>query len=159
MPVAEIELPAHPRYVAQARRFVRDTLALWRCDDLILATELVVSELVSNGVLHARSPLRLTVSFENDAVTVEVSDDSPTVPVRRYYSDDATTGRGLGLVAELSNGEWGSRTRPGGKTVWARVRAAAGGGGHIAGIQVEPESGWLSAADPSSLRGPVVLAA
>lgn len=100
---------------------MRDTLADWQAGDLVIVTELIVSELVSNGILHARSPLTLRLDSGDDGILVEVVDDSPIQPSRRHYDAEATTGRGLSLVATLTNGDWGSRPTGAGKLVWARV--------------------------------------
>jgi anti-sigma regulatory factor (Ser/Thr protein kinase) len=125
VPAAELELPAHPRNVGVARRFVRDTLAAWDADELSLVTELVVSELVSNSILHARTPLLLRLRTDGDRIVVEVADDSPVTPVRRHYDAEATTGRGLSLVASITDGDWGSRPTSKGKLVWARIPPGA----------------------------------
>jgi anti-sigma regulatory factor (Ser/Thr protein kinase) len=104
-----------------ARRFVRQTLSGWGCDELVLSTELVVSELVSNSILHARSALLLRLRQVDSAILVEVADGSSIAPIRRHYAADATTGRGLGLVTVMTNGDWGSHVNEDGKVVWARV--------------------------------------
>jgi anti-sigma regulatory factor (Ser/Thr protein kinase) len=119
---ASIELAPHPRYVGVARRFVRQQLDDWDIADVAPAAELVISELVSNAVLHARSPLRLRLCAQGLGLLVEVTDDSPSRPVRRHYSEDATTGRGLAMVEVLTTGEWGSRPEGAGKIVWARLQ-------------------------------------
>lgn len=121
VPAAELELPARAQFVGVARRFVRDTLARWNIEDLSMTAQLVVSELVSNSILHARPPLLLRLRTEPPGLVIEVCDDSPVVPAQRHYSPDATTGRGLGLVSALSGGDWGARATGSGKVVWARV--------------------------------------
>ena len=79
---------------------------------------LLVSELVSNAILHARSTIRLTATSEASHLRVEVTDESARLPLARYYSPDATTGRGLHLVDRLAD-SWGFDTLgPAGKTVW-----------------------------------------
>lgn len=117
-----IELPPNPRHVADARRFVRSNLGRWHLDSLCAVAELVTSELVSNAVLHARSRVEVRLCREDAAVVIEVADDSVTVPARRHYRADATTGRGLALVDALADGDWGSRPAAGGKVVWARLQ-------------------------------------
>ncbi len=84
-----------------------------RCGELLLC----VSEVITNAVLHARSAPTMTVRRAAERLTVEVSDDDPTLPVRRPHSPTATTGRGLRILDDLTV-RWGVRSRPDGKVVW-----------------------------------------
>jgi anti-sigma regulatory factor (Ser/Thr protein kinase) len=128
----EATLAAQPASVAAARRLVRETLAEASidadfADDVLLAT----SELVANAVLHAGGPVRvrLLVTVEPPAsVRIEVGDESPVLPSLREYEADASTGRGLALVARLAS-RWGIEAAPAatsrvGKLVWCELRAA-----------------------------------
>lgn len=105
-----------------ARRLVRRVLAA--CPpELVEAASLVVSELVTNAVLHARTAIGVAIQvLEGGGVRLEVSDDSPALPRQRRYSQDSSTGRGLVLVEALS-GRWGvARWEDAtGKTVWAEL--------------------------------------
>lgn len=85
---------------------------------------LVVSELVSNAVLHARTALRLTLSLQGDVLRIEVEDGSARLPVQRDYGAESTTGRGLRLLAGLGV-SWGTAPGPRrcGKVVWAEITA------------------------------------
>jgi len=116
---------------AAARDFAAATLQRWavgsRSDDIIL----VLSELVTNALRHAApqpgdEPVRvgLLQAAAGSAVLCAVADPSPRAPVLRAPAEDAVCGRGLHVVAVLSD-HWGW-TAPGhrGKTVWA---AFAGG--------------------------------
>ena len=87
----------------------RDTV-----DDVLM----VVSELVSNVVDHARTAFRVSVDVRGSLVHVAVHDRSPEQPQLRPFSVNAHRGRGLQLVAALSV-RWGCDTSPDGKTVWA----------------------------------------
>jgi two-component sensor histidine kinase len=78
--------------------------------------ELLVSELVSNAVLHARTAVQLMLCREGSGVRVEVSDESPVIPRRRAQTG-ASGGFGMRLLAELSH-TWGIEVRPHGKTIW-----------------------------------------
>ena len=81
---------------------------------------LVVSELVTNAVLHARTTARFVLRWDGRCARVEVTDGDrqpPRVPVEA----PAVGGRGLFLVDRLSS-EWGSDPAPSGKTVWALVQ-------------------------------------
>ena len=91
---------------------------------------LIVTELVTNAILHARSQARLRVVADDHAVTLEVYDDGPGRPVLTPFSDAPTTsGRGVALVDHLAD-RWGVTDDPtgadgeggaGGKAVWAVV--------------------------------------
>jgi len=99
------------------RRFVQETLSRWTCDGLMDTVGLLVSELVTNAVLHARSTADVSVRLAGDRVRVEVRDQSNEPIVRRLAADDALGGRGLSLVETLAR-RWGSHSEPGGKVVW-----------------------------------------
>ncbi|WTX19755.1 SpoIIE family protein phosphatase [Streptomyces sp. NBC_00005] len=114
--VATYDLPHDPRAAAQAREHVRSQLAAWGLDDLVMTTELLVSELVGNVVRHARGPLRLRL-LRSRSLICEVYDGSLATPrIRRAaYTDEG--GRGLQLVAALSH-RWGARYLSDGKCIW-----------------------------------------
>jgi anti-sigma regulatory factor (Ser/Thr protein kinase) len=113
-----------------ARAFVAETLVAWdvRADD-VEAVQLVVSELVTNAVLHAaESPtITLELLFTQDAVRVLVSDCGPGEPEGRAHPHlwTAETGRGVRLVEAFTE-QWGTKTRGSdGKTVWCELRIEA----------------------------------
>jgi len=95
-------------------------LLAWDAADYDFGAPQVVSELATNAALHARSSYTVTVALDDDGLLLEVTDGSSRLPRARHYAPDATTGRGMGLVAALSL-EWGASTVQAGKTVWARV--------------------------------------
>jgi PAS domain S-box-containing protein len=109
--------------------------------------ELALSEVVTNAVLHAHSPITLTVRVHRDRVEVEVEDLNPTPPSARDYDSQATTGRGMGMVAAVTS-ECGVRPLPGGgKAVWFRVddtRSSTGAGEQSVG---ELLAAWEYAGD------------
>jgi anti-sigma regulatory factor (Ser/Thr protein kinase) len=86
------------------------------------AARLLVSELVTNFVLHAHTAITLSVDCDDRAVAVAVGDEGQDLPqVRDAVSDEDTHGRGLQLVEALA-GEWGVRPIDGGgKVVWFRL--------------------------------------
>ena len=115
--VATWDLPADPAVVAGARLQVAALLTDWGLDDVAFVTELVVSELITNAIRYARSPIQLRLIHDR-ALICEVSDGSSTAPhVRRARAWDEG-GRGLLLVSQLTQ-RWGSRQTPNGKTIWA----------------------------------------
>lgn len=106
--------------ISQARGFVADQLTSWGCDH-VGDVELVLSELVTNAVMHAGGAPAILVSRTDDGrhVRLEVHDDLPVSPVARDGS--ATGGFGLRIVDQLSE-HWGTSPTPTGKVVWALIR-------------------------------------
>ena len=119
---ARLALDPVPGSAAAARRFVAETLGGWGCDVLVDTGRLLVSELVTNAILHARTTMTLVVRLRRTGVRVEVHDASPGAPVLRDYGDDAMTGRGLALVDELAE-SWGVERHADGKAVWFELDA------------------------------------
>lgn len=118
--VAEWRLDADPREVGRARRLVREQLALWGLSEVAETVELLVSEVVTNGVRHAhghRVELRLVRS---EALLCEVVDDDHALPTLLSAGPGDEAGRGLRVVDALAR-EWGTSRTGGGKTVWFDV--------------------------------------
>jgi anti-sigma regulatory factor (Ser/Thr protein kinase) len=121
-----------PGAAAAARRFVRDTLQGWvpdpaRADGhgLVDDAVLLTSELVTNAVVHARTPVQVTCRLAEGEVEVEVSDQHPAgmVPdpaVGEVGPGERTGGRGLLLPAALAS-EWGVTYGRDTKSVWFRL--------------------------------------
>jgi anti-sigma regulatory factor (Ser/Thr protein kinase) len=121
--VTSLELPPDRAAAAKARHFVGETMQAWDCDDVIPDAELLVSELVTNAVLHARSASRVTIERQGATLRISVFDTSPTRPRLRNYGPEAVTGRGLLLVDRISD-RWGVEQVPTGKTVWFEIDAS-----------------------------------
>ena len=81
---------------------------------------LLTSELVTNAVLHAATPLSVTVHILDDRIRIDVADSNPVVPSLKDYGADAATGRGLTLFNTLAS-DWGVQPVEGGKIVWFEV--------------------------------------
>jgi anti-sigma regulatory factor (Ser/Thr protein kinase) len=113
--------PASPESIRRARQFARATLSDWGLDHLADDAGLVVSELASNSVHHVKSAFSLTVSFRASRVRIAIEDASDLPPVAREPTRSANSGRGLVLVAALSE-TWGVERSPIGKIVWADIR-------------------------------------
>ncbi|MFI6872740.1 SpoIIE family protein phosphatase [Streptomyces sp. NPDC050400] len=145
--VARTSLPGNPLAPAAARRFVRAAFAEWTelelpvaatlCDRLTDDAVVVLSELVTNAVVHAGTSVELLCRMEEAApdgtpagLVVEVTDHHPARAVRNDRAqrtpETPEYGRGLQLVASLAD-SWGITYRPGTKTVWARLPADAPG--------------------------------
>lgn len=110
-------LEAHPTSVGIARRSVRNVLKLARRDDLVEAAELLVSEVVTNALVHAGTAIDFHASAGMAGLRVEVTDGSTQMPAPRGYGAMAGTGRGLKLLEELGD-RWGALPHENGKTVW-----------------------------------------
>lgn len=112
-----------PQSARAARRFISQVLTGWDDDegDLTDTVTLLVSELVTNAVLHAGSEVEVSVRLTPTAARVEVSDASSHGVAPRDAAEDEDSGRGLALVGTLAR-RWGVRPCPGGgKTVWFEV--------------------------------------
>ena len=103
-----------------ARRFVSELLRVEGYDDALDVVELLVTEVVTNAVLHARSSAQLVVHLLPDAVRVEVVDTDDSFPVRRRPRPDQPGGRGLDLVEQMSR-SWGIDMLEVGKRTWFEV--------------------------------------
>ncbi|MFJ9327114.1 SpoIIE family protein phosphatase [Streptomyces sp. NPDC101230] len=114
--VAEWELPAEAVTVGRARELATRQLSGWGLDELSFATELVVSELVTNAVRYGGGPLRLRL-IRDRTLLCEVADTGHTSPHLRHSAEDDEGGRGLFIVAQLVQ-RWGTRYTPAGKTIW-----------------------------------------
>lgn len=141
-------LPCTPDAARAARAYVAETLADWPPASAE-TVRLLVSEVVTNAVLHARTPVELLLEVQGDRVRVDVRDGSPSAPLLKRYAADAATGRGLRLLAALSD-EWGVSRTPSGKSVWFTVgRDARDDPGSVTGdaapdrpVGHRPIGGW-----------------
>lgn len=97
-----LALSPHPASVPQGRRFVGGWLTDWGLGDLVDTAALLTSELLTNAVLHARTPLLLTVVRTASGAEISVRDGSRMVPRQRRHAQDATTGRGIDLLERLA---------------------------------------------------------
>ncbi|MFF4112449.1 SpoIIE family protein phosphatase [Streptomyces sp. NPDC001714] len=114
--VASWQLPLEATSAARARELTTAQLTEWGLPELTFTTELVASELVTNAYRYAAGPATLRL-IRTHSLICEVSDTSHTSPhLRRALSTDEG-GRGLFLVAQLTD-RWGTRYTHDGKTVW-----------------------------------------
>ncbi|NEC15546.1 ATP-binding protein [Streptomyces sp. SID8014] len=121
-----VELHALPPRIGQVRRIVSAQLRHWRLDPLVDRAALGVTELLTNVHRHAGPDKHCTVEIELllDRLTVSVRDHDPRLPVVRDAESYATCGRGLALVAAISEC-WGVRPwgENSGKVVWFALSA------------------------------------
>ncbi|MFD4592550.1 SpoIIE family protein phosphatase [Streptomyces rubiginosohelvolus] len=114
--VAHWELSAEAVSVGRARELATGQLEAWGLEELVFATQLVVSELVTNAVRYAGGPLGLRL-IRDRTLVCEVADTGHTSPHLRHSAEDDEGGRGLFIVAQLVQ-RWGTRYTPTGKTIW-----------------------------------------
>ena len=119
-----VTLPPAPESARQARRFVADVLTAAGAEDFMDTATLLTSELVTNGIVHAHTELRVVVEATPHWVRVEVIDGNPMLPTRRSYDEQALTGRGLEMVELLATDFGMQPLIDDGKRVWFRLGSA-----------------------------------
>ncbi|WP_326764056.1 ATP-binding protein [Streptomyces sp. NBC_01591] len=120
-----VELQALPSRIGQVRRIISAQLRYWHLDPLVDQAALGVTELLTNVHRHAQPDKSCTVEIELllERLTVSVHDHDPRLPTVREPSASSTSGRGLALIAAVSE-SWGVRPRGGaGKVVWFTLPA------------------------------------
>ncbi|GAA0601052.1 ATP-binding protein [Streptomyces crystallinus] len=144
----QLEVGADPAEVGRARRWARSRLAGCgiRLDEPLAETLiLLISELVTNAVVHTGCPAVLRMLFgpiggpaDGGTVRVEVADSSACAPKPRHADGDDTNGRGLELVDGLAD-RWGWQAEGAGKSIWCEVdRCCDGGAPERTGGAFEP---------------------
>jgi anti-sigma regulatory factor (Ser/Thr protein kinase) len=128
----QLEIGPDPAEVGRARRWARSRLAgsgLGEDEPIADTLILLISELVTNAVVHTGCPAVLRMLFGSGAeeagtVRVEVADGCARPPRRRSADDDDTSGRGLELVDGLAD-RWGWAREGTGKAIWCEVDRGA----------------------------------
>jgi anti-sigma regulatory factor (Ser/Thr protein kinase) len=121
---AVFRLDPVPESAGRARRSARTMLTDWRLGHLAEDVDLVVSELVTNALLHTgagedgANKIRLELDLNGRRLTLRVVDSSALPPLPEEAADTAESGRGLLLVEALA-AEWDWEDLPDGKAVWA----------------------------------------
>ena len=133
-----LDLDPDPDRVAVARAFVETTLADWDMAEHRDLALLLVSELSTNAILHARTPFRVVLQAFEGVLRVGVSDENPRPPVAAADADGATSGRGMHVVAAAAD-RWGIHSGGDGKVIWAEV-----------GLRSEPDPDCLDLRDVDS---------
>lgn len=118
----QVTLPNGDGAVRLARQVTRDVLARWRLAHVEDTAVLLVSELVTNAVRHARDTYAIALDLEigETWLRIEVQDADPCWPQRRTRGRLDESGFGLVLVDALA-GTWGVRDTATGKAVWAEL--------------------------------------
>ena len=124
----QVVLPPQPRSVAVARWLLTEWCAPWvaRGDldsDTVERAELLVSEVVTNGIVHGSGLVRMGARIAPGFLHVEVADEGGGMPLVGAQRSDAEHGRGMAMV-ELLSSRWGTELGVGplGKTVWFELR-------------------------------------
>ncbi|MBY8876333.1 SpoIIE family protein phosphatase [Actinacidiphila acidipaludis] len=115
--VAEWDVPQDPAAVAPLREACSRQLERWGLAELSFATELILSELLTNAIRYGAEPIHVRLLRDRDLVC-EISDGSSTSPHIRRAGATEEGGRGLYLVASFAE-RWGTRYSPRGKTIWS----------------------------------------
>ena len=112
--------------VGAARRLVRQQLAQVADeinDETLDAASLLISELVTNAIVHAGTDVAVRAAFGDGVFRVEVSDGSPALPANRPLTGIGGTGYGLQLIEAIAT-RWGVKPSSSGKTVWFELACA-----------------------------------
>ncbi|HKD99334.1 MAG TPA: ATP-binding protein [Micromonosporaceae bacterium] len=118
-----IHLAPVPAAAAQARALVDLACANWGLDVDQHIARLVVSELVTNAIEHARTDLDVTVVYTGAHLIIQVRDRSTAMPVMTAEGFGTDRSRGLGLLlVDAAVAGWGFHATETGKTVWATLR-------------------------------------
>jgi len=115
------DIAPSPKPVTYVRHQARLVLSLWRLADLVASVEVLISELATNAVRHARTLFTVAAIWDGVTLRVEVSDTSPLAPRPQLAArQDREGGRGLLLVDAIAT-EWGVDLHPDGKTIWFTI--------------------------------------
>jgi anti-sigma regulatory factor (Ser/Thr protein kinase) len=117
-------LRSTPDIAAQARRFIRATLADWRLVEATNAAATIGTELVTNAVRHAEGPVRLRLHHTGSRLIIDVTDHDQRLPRRFEPAPEDEHHRGLFMVDAFAR-SWGTRPTPDGKVVWAEIAVVA----------------------------------
>jgi anti-anti-sigma factor len=132
-PRERVALQPVPAAAAAARSFVRECCDRWGLDGLTEDATLLANELVTNAVVHARTPLQLRLELRGWRLYLAVHDQDPRLVRLLAAEDPGERMHGLSIVDHLAT-VWGVRQDPGGgKVVWCAIdlpsdRAAGDGG-------------------------------
>lgn len=121
---ASLTIPPDSASIAGSRRFTESFLRAHGLDRLTDTMVLLVSEVVTNAIIHGESGAELCLMLTGTTIRAEVRDGSRALPAVKQYSDNATTGRGMLIVESLAS-SWGTESDPKGKVVWFALDAAS----------------------------------
>lgn len=152
------ELAAHPGSPAQARRLTRARLTGWSlCEDVCDTAELVVSELVTNAIVHTASSHVVCELYDGgDLVRIAVQDEGcapgrPRANPRQQPEEEH--GRGLLLVDALCHA-WGAQEHGPGLLVWADLPRGTDTDTPCDAAEPRGDLGWGARPKPGPADGP-----
>ncbi|MBL7261573.1 ATP-binding protein [Paractinoplanes lichenicola] len=116
----DLGLSPDPAAAATARAVVSEACEAWRLPDLVDRCRLIVSELVTNAVEHARPPITVVISRRGNGVHLAVCDNDPRLPQMSAVVQFARRGSGLHAVHAAAT-LWGAMPSGAGKAVWATI--------------------------------------
>jgi signal transduction histidine kinase/DNA-binding response OmpR family regulator len=123
---AVMDVPARPSALHEGRQFTIATLRSWSVSTRIIDDAvLIVSELLTNAIVHGRPPIQLRLRRTSQEVAIEVDDGASAMPRRLRVTPDEPHGRGLAIVAKVGD-RWAARANGRGKTVWSTLSAPQG---------------------------------
>jgi anti-sigma regulatory factor (Ser/Thr protein kinase) len=112
---------AEPERIAEARQQLREMLHDWASDDQRDSAVLLVSEMLTNVLVHTDADALLVAEVtggpDDRRIRIEVTDASDDLPHRRHPGELASSGRGLVLMEFLAD-SWGVDPRGEGKSIW-----------------------------------------
>src|SRR5947209_2756867 len=118
---AALDVPAEMAALREGRHFASTTLRDWNLPEGVIEdATLIVSELLTNAMVHGRAPIRLRLRVTPDELAIEVDDAASAMPRKLRATTDDIHGRGLAIVAEMST-RWAARADGYGKTVWSTL--------------------------------------
>jgi PAS domain S-box-containing protein len=118
---AELDIPAAASALSDGRRFAVTTLQEWHVPELTIENAtLIVSELLTNAIVHGFPPIRLRLRRTPEELAIEVDDAGSAMPRKLQTTPDDLHGRGLAIVADLGD-RWAARPNGHGKTVWTTI--------------------------------------
>jgi hypothetical protein len=116
----EIGLAGDPTSAREARAFVRRAMGDEVSGGALQDVLLVASEMVSNVIRHAQTPLTLSLELHPTYVRLTVTDGLPPFETVAETAADAESGRGMGIIGSVSR-RWGVGDTPIGKSIWAEI--------------------------------------
>lgn len=112
-----INIEPDPREVRHARKLVKETLSNKVSEKDTYTAALLTSELVTNSIIHAKTPITVNIRFIDSCLCISVMDKNPLLPEPKDVPLDAQGGRGLSIVGKTAS-SWGTTPTSDGKMVW-----------------------------------------